>query len=177
MRLTNTIRSSFVRAAMADVPAINYEEQAQKVAKAQLLAMLPASIVKLTRDAIAEPFISREYITMPSRFSNFPYYCERNQSSGLRDKHPEVWAKIMELHAQHEAQTKAHRDLQSKLQACADSATTRKALVTMLPEFEKYLPEDEQAACKTLPAIANVLSDFVKAGWPKSQPKIIRTAP
>jgi hypothetical protein len=58
--------------------------------------------------------------------------------------------------------------LSAKLQAAANSVATRKALVELLPEFEKYLPADEGAACKTLPAVANLLADFSKAGWPKS---------
>ena len=37
-----------------------------------------------------------------------------------------------------------------------------------LPEFAKYLPK---AVAKTdnLPAVANLVADFVKAGWPKEQ--------
>lgn len=35
--------------------------------------------------------------------------------------------------------------------------------------IDSLMPEDEQQACKTLPAIANVVSDFVAAGWPKQQ--------
>jgi hypothetical protein len=55
--------------------------------------------------------------------------------------------------------------------------STRKALVDLLPEFEKYLPADEAKAIASLPAVANVLSDFVKAGWPKNQPKMPKPAP
>jgi hypothetical protein len=42
-----------------------------------------------------------------------------------------------------------------------------------LPEFEKYLPEDEAQAVRALPVVTNVVADFVKAGWPtkKAQKK------
>ena len=64
-----------------------------------------------------------------------------------------------------------HQELETKLMAAANSCTTRKALVELLPEFEKYLPADQAAACKTLPAVANIMADFVKAGWPKDEAK------
>lgn len=51
------------------------------------------------------------------------------------------------------------------------ACTTRKQAAEVLPEFEKYLPEDEPKALRTLPALANVAADFVKAGWPKNAKK------
>ena len=55
--------------------------------------------------------------------------------------------------------------------AAAMSCTTRKALANLLPEFEQYLPEDTPAAIRSLPAIANIVADFSKAGWPKDKTK------
>lgn len=167
MRLTNTIRTAFVTAAMHDVPAVDYEEQAQKLGRATLTAALPPAVQKLIKDAATEQYVNREYITMPMRFSNFYHYASRNNNNVLKDQFPAVYAQIEALHAQNEVQIKALRELRTKLQACADAATTRKALVEMLPEFEKYLPEDEAKANRQLPVVANVVSDFVKAGWPK----------
>lgn len=59
-------------------------------------------------------------------------------------------------------------NLQTRLKGVAYACTTRKQLEEALPEFSSYLPEEEAKAAKNLPAVANVLSDFVKAGWPKS---------
>ena len=63
------------------------------------------------------------------------------------------------------------RSLREKLHGCAYAVTTRKALVDLLPEFEKYLPADDASVCRTLPVVQNVVSDFVKAGWPKDGKK------
>jgi Tfp pilus assembly protein PilO len=76
--------------------------------------------------------------------------------------------KLSALAAAKATQTSDRNTLSSKLQAAANSVATRKALVALLPEFEKYLPADKEAACKNLPAVANLLADFSKAGWPKS---------
>lgn len=171
MRLTNTIREAFIRAAMNDVPEVNYEEEAQKIGKAAISASLPASVQKMIKDPLASEYLNREYITMPRRFSNFYFYAQRNDNSVLQNKHPEVWVQITELHAKYEQQIKDHNELRNKLSAVANSVTTRKALVAALPEFEKYLPTDEEKAIRTLPAVANVVADFAKAGWPKDQQK------
>lgn len=169
MRLTNTIRDAFVRAAMNDVPETDYQEAAQKVAKEALFASLPPAVQKMTKDSTQSQYINREYITMPTKFSNFHYFCSQNNNSIIRDSMPDVWSKIQELHAKHEQQIKDRRELQSKLSAVAYSVNTRKALVAALPEFEKYLPADEEKAIRTLPVVANVVADFAKAGWPKQQ--------
>jgi hypothetical protein len=60
-------------------------------------------------------------------------------------------------------------DLHAKIKAVAYSVSTRKALADALPEFEKYLPADDAKAIRTLPVVANVVTDFMKAGWPKEQ--------
>jgi hypothetical protein len=46
MRLTKTIRESFVRAAMNDVPQTDYNEQITKLAKQEAEAMMPPKIAE-----------------------------------------------------------------------------------------------------------------------------------
>lgn len=171
MRLTNTIRQAFVRAAMNDVPEVDYEEEAHKIGKAAISAGLPSAVQKMIKDPQASEYLNHEYISMPQRFSNFYFYCQRNENSVLQNKHPDAWTKILELHAKYEQQIKDRNTLRYKLEGVANSVSTRKALVAALPEFEKYLPADEEKAIRTLPVVANVVADFAKAGWPKDQKK------
>lgn len=166
MRLTKTIRDAFVRAVMHDVPMIDYETEATKIGKDAISASLPASVQKMIKDPLASDYLCREYINMPLKFSNFYFYCERNGNSVLQLKHPEAWAKIIELHSKHEQQIKDRNTLRYKLEGVANSVSTRKSLVAALPEFEKYLPADEEKAIRSLPVVANIVADFTKAGWP-----------
>lgn len=46
-----------------------------------------------------------------------------------------------------------------------------KALRAAMPEFAKYLPEADKAPDRSLPVVANVVSEFTKAGWPKGDQK------
>jgi phosphoglycolate phosphatase-like HAD superfamily hydrolase len=58
------------------------------------------------------------------------------------------------------------RDVYNKLKGIIEGCTTLKQLKILLPEFEKYMPT-ETAPTKNLPAVANVVADLTKLGWPK----------
>ena len=60
------------------------------------------------------------------------------------------------------------REVYNKLKSIIDGCTTLKQLKTLLPEFEKYMPTEE-APTKNLPAVANVVADLTKLGWPKER--------
>lgn len=162
MKLTSALRVAFVRAAMADVPKIDYTEKARNL------------INKLNKEYQIKAKIDKVDIM---RLTN-TYLNVVNQSfyvRGLTDieyadvkAHPEVKT----LNDLHEAQRKAHHELERKLAGAIAGCSTRKQAAEALPEFEKYLPEDAVAAMRSLPAIANVVTDFVKAGWPKNQKRI-----
>jgi hypothetical protein len=165
MKLTNTIRDAFVRAAMADVPKIDYQEKTIKVVMDDAVSQLPPKVRAIYKDKELSRFIfvygkyfGNSYVSVPCGDKGFKLTAD-------------AAAKVAEIKESDEAQDKNQKELSQKLHAVAYACSTRKALVDALPEFEKYLPADEAAACRTLPVIANVVSDFVKAGWPKGAKK------
>lgn len=167
MRLTKTIREAFVRAAMADVPQEDYQAKIHKLIQDDAISKLPPKIKAIAQDKDLRHFLKTE-----------SHYIQGWDCSNVRVMHPE-YERSPNVNTQVEAllvdlahQKERINALKAKLQATADAVTTRKALVELLPEFEKYLPADEAKAIATLPAVANVLSDFVKAGWPKNAPKM-----
>jgi hypothetical protein len=172
MRLTKVIRDAFVRAAMADVPKEDYEAKIHKLIQDDAIAQLPPKIKAIAQDKELRHFLKTETHYIPG------YWI-----SNVRVMHPD-YERSLNANTQVETllveaanQMEQMNALKTKLQAAADAVTTRKALVDLLPEFEKYLPADEAKAVATLPAVANVLSDFVKAGWPKNQPKMPKVTP
>lgn len=165
MRLTNVIRDAFVRAAMQDVPsAENYEEQAHKLVVEDSINKLPEKLKPIARDKKLKEFLeTRTHWFYRQPFGSVTVFGYEYTPS------KEVGEKIAELAAKKQAEDSRNSQLQERLKSAAYSVTTRKALVDLLPEFEKYLPADEPAAIKTLPAIANLVTDFTKAGWPKDK--------
>ena len=162
MRLTNYMRDAFVRAAMDDVPYIKYDDQIREFMAAEVTAMKQALRI--------------DHVPFDRLVNNYVYVGGQSHAArGLCDselKTLQALPAIKELVRKQEAQNKERSDLQRTLQGAITACNTRKQAVEALPEFEKYLPADGEKAMRSLPVIANVLSDFVKAGWPKHQKRI-----
>jgi hypothetical protein len=166
MRLTKTIREAFVRAALHDVPRIDYVEQARKALVEEFVAIMP-------------PEVATAYKKHPEWIAKSDYYYINAMSQSFAVPRPnnlslpaDAQSRIFALAESHKAQQKMLRDLEAKLSAVAEGASSRKQLAEALPEFEKYLPAEGEKATRSLPAIANVVAEFTKAGWPKQQAKV-----
>ncbi len=170
MRLTNIIRKSFVNAVMQDLPEPeNWEKQVHDIYKADAIEQMPAELRAFALNSkTSHWFNTRSVYRYDSPFSSVyvvsPQGMDYQASSSAK-------AKIDELTAKAKAHKTLRYELREKLKGIADGCTTRKALASALPEFEKYLPADEPAACRSLPAVANLVADFTKAGWPKGEKK------
>lgn len=172
MKLTNTIRDAFVRAALSDVPHVDYQAKTIKVVTDDAIQQLPPKVRAIYKDKELSHFIRHTngyfgcaYVSIPNGGSSSEFKLSQ-----------EAAAKVQDFKIADDAQNAQRKRLRDQLHAVAYSVSTRKALVDALPEFEKYLPADEAAACKTLPAIANVVSSFVAAGWPKDQKPLKKAA-
>lgn len=158
MRLTNYMRDAFVSAAMNDVPREDFGDQMQTLLVKAAISCLPPKVRAIYDDPDTRGFI--RHTQLPHGFSYAYVPGLGTLPVGTQEKYDGLKEK------REEQDTRLH-GLRCQLHGVAYSARTRKALVALLPEFEKYLPADDSAACKTLPAIANVMADFAKAGWPK----------
>lgn len=166
MKLTNYVRDAFIRAAMADVPKVDYEDQALKLVTAEFRALFDKTFSGLDRDALtnARWIVHRQYRT-PQGLRNTAEYGPDDYDY-IQYKMPALWTQLTKLGVKHSEQQGALNSLESKLRTITYGCSTRKALAAALPEFEKYLPP-ETATTRSLPVVANVVADFVKAGWPK----------
>lgn len=171
MKLTNSIRDAFVRAAMDDVPTVDYEEAIRKAVADAALRALPPSVRKVYDDEATRPYLERTHlhfgdvsISVIGRDGRW-----REPDTQLPKLAAKDVSAIEALTQKKATQEATRKELQSKLRGAAYAVSTRKALVELLPEFEKYLPADEAAANRTLPVVANIVADFTKAGWPKDK--------
>lgn len=169
MRLTKHIREAFVRAAMDDVPQIDYQQQANELATKAMAEKMPPEVKKLAANEKTRAWLNTGFVSLPGLFSSLHTVRPEDGYGFIEQNCPAVWGKMVKLYELHHAQREKLAALRIKLESCAESVTTRKALAELLPEFEKYLPADNEAAIKTLPAVANVVADFAAAGWPKGK--------
>lgn len=158
MRLTNYMRDAFISAAMHDVPQEDFRDQMQTLLTKAAISCLPPKVRAFYDDPATRDFVCQ---------SQLPYGFEYIYVPGLGTLPEGTKEKYAKLKEKQKEQNARLHELRGQLRGVAYSARTRKALVALLPEFEKYLPAGDSATCKTLPAVANVMADFVKAGWPK----------
>ena len=176
MKLTNIIRDSFINAAMQDVPSVDYKKQAQDIFEKAALDAMPAAVARIYKDPKTKGYVNVTYI----QFGGFGHYIPSASHVSLTGTAAVNFLgskceELEKLQQAYKAEVTKNKELRESLHSVAYSCTTRKQLLEALPEFEKYLPAlmDNTVG---LPAVSNVVSAFVKAGWPKDSPKLKKAA-
>lgn len=156
MRLDKYAKQSIVRAIMNDVPEPD---------KAKRREVVQAAIVKAM-----SPEARKLYNKTPSalRTHHVGDVLYDGRSWGTRDiiagdVNSET---IDELLKPYKDEDDARAVTKRKLTAIVEGCSTLKQLQTLLPEFKQYMPT-EAAPTKNLPAVANMVADLSKLGWPK----------
>lgn len=157
MKIDKFTRLSIVRAIMADVP---------KPDKAKRRADLQAAIVKAMSPNVRKVFKESPGALRYQYFGDLTYD-NTNWSSRELVTGDVTEQKLEELTKPYKDEDEARSAAQCKLQGVIESCTTRKQLMDRLPEFEKYYPAEGTPVSKNLPALANVVADLSKLGWPK----------
>ena len=159
MRLTQPIRRAFVTSAMNDVPSIDYAEKTRSHVN-----KLAAQYRKAAGLPEADPNrYARNHLWLKIGCVAVLGLSDVEQEQLNKDPSIAIWS------GQYQEQREARSALETKLTGIANSVNTSKALIELLPEFEKYLPA-EATKSTNLPAISNMVGDFIRAGWPKNKP-------
>lgn len=169
-RLTNDMRNTFIAKVMEDVPQVDYEQKIRDAVNKAAFAALPKQVKALYDNPETRGYVNIANDNLYRSDRNVP----RSVSFSLPARNDKELEKIVRaasdaLLDQWIEQEKQRRSLKEKLRAVAFHCTTLKQLADAFPEFARYLPKDELDATRNLPALANVVSDFVKAGWPKGK--------
>ncbi len=172
MNLSWSIRNAFVKAALQDVPQVDYVTKITDLAQKLAFKAMPALVQRVYTNPETRGYIHLKHLSLTTpktdgqreiwRSVNVP-----SAGGGVTGKAintPEMHAL---MRAELEQEEKLER-LRASLMSTANSVRTRKQLIALLPEFEKYLPPIEEKT-SNLPAIANLVADFINAGWPKAE--------
>ena len=188
MKLNNYHKDAFVLSVMNDVPEIDYGEEIKKLFFADMLAQCPPEVRKLWADEKMRGWLEqnseRPLAKLCDRetretYSDETYRAIRFSVWGPWGSHAEglpapkptaaIAKKIDALGRKMIKQAEDRAKLRSKLRAVVFSTSTRATVAKMLPEFEKYLPLETPPMDRSVPVVANVIADFIKAGWPKDK--------
>lgn len=154
MKLNKLTKQAIVRAVIQDLPPIDKEARALAVKDAIVKAMSP-EVRKMSK-------------THPNAL--------RTASVAYADPHRHWGSDIVvgdvtndQLKAiikPYETQEEERAQAEHKLRHAFEGINTLKQALTTFPEFKKYYPTEAEPT-KNLPALANVMADLSKLGWPK----------
>jgi hypothetical protein len=159
-RINKYDKEAIVRAIMADVPKPDKVKRREELQAAIVKAMSPEArkLYNKTPSALRTHYIG-----------DLGYDgCNWGTRDVIKGDVTEVV--IDELCKKYKAEDEAHNDARRALKGAIEACTTYKQLMTRLPEFEKYYPKPD-AKATNLPALANVVADLSKLGWPKGETK------
>jgi len=162
MKLTNYIREAFVTSVMDDVPAVDYHEQYRKMFLEALLDTLPQEVQMVWINPALRPYAKTSVVRYMRQSFAVPHISEY-ESPSVPAK---AATKLGAIKKADEEQRAAHDALRAHVHAAAKACSTTKQLRELLPEFGRYLPDEEEKTLRTLPVVQNIVADFVKAGWP-----------
>ena len=158
-RITKWDKQAIVRAIMNDVPKVDKTKRHTEVQAEIVKLMTPAcrKVYKEMPDALREHSSHWTY-------DGINYSTYRVVQGDVSD------AAIAKLREKYDAEDKKYRDAENQLKGAIEACTTIKQLNDRLPEFKKYFPTAEKPTAN-LPALANVVADLSKLGWPKGSKK------
>jgi len=164
MKLTNYLRDAFVNSVMNDVPEKDFHKEGKSLFEKAYLDSLPSEIQMAWIMPKCKPFIQTRYATFCGQSFELPG--DGSNSYRNLDTPLKVKDKLDALQAQYAAQEQSRKTLRGTVKGAAYACNTTKQLRELLPEFERYLPAEEEKTLRTLPVVQNIVADFVKAGWP-----------
>ena len=152
MRLDKSTKQAILRSIVADIPKPTVEVAKLEIQAALLKAMSPLArkLYKQNPAALTKERLGYDH--------GFDY-------SAMVVVGDADFAAVVKPYVEAKDQ---RREVYNKLKSIIDGCSTLKQLKTLLPEFEKYVPTEE-APTKNLPAVANVVADLTKLGWPKDK--------
>lgn len=154
MKLTKLHKQAIVRAIIQDLPPLNRAKWAEEIRAAIIKAMSPA--------------VRKLHSVNPGalRTASVPFSSEHRYWGADIVVGDVTKQQIDEIVAPYERITKERDGMVQKLEFAFAGISTLKQAETTFPEFKKYYPTEAQPT-KNLPALANVVADLSKLGWPK----------
>jgi phosphoglycolate phosphatase-like HAD superfamily hydrolase len=154
MKFTKLHKQAIVRAIIQDLPPIDAQARSLAITDAIVKAMSP-EVRKLFK---THPTALR--MTTVRYSSPFRTWGHDVTVGDVTDE------KIKEIIKPYETQEEARAQAENKLRHAFEGINTLKQALDTFPEFKKYYPTEAEPT-KNLPALANVMADLSKLGWPK----------
>lgn len=167
MKLNKYQKENIARRIMADVPTVNYEEQAKDVLLKAAIDRLPPAVRRVYDNPETRCYVKHGRWTSGGMSFHLPFHSSEYLSANdlRREGFPEEALKeFSRLSAAHEQQRDKRRAMERTLLANFQSVGTAKSFAARFPQFAHYLPTDIQPA-KNLPATTELFDALAGMGW------------
>lgn len=154
MKFNKLTKQAIVRAIIQDLPPIDKEARALAINAAIVKAMSPEVRKMFKTHPTALRTASVQYV------NPFRVWGSDVTVGDVTD------TQLAEICKPYETEENERRQAEGKLAAAFAGISTLKQALTTFPEFKKYYPTEAEPT-KNLPALANVMADLSKLGWPK----------
>lgn len=153
MKLTKYEKQSIIKSIMMDVPRPTQNEVKAEIQAALVKAMSPGcrKLYNINPKALATVHLSSWEVQVDYAV---------NLVMGDADE--------LAVIEPFKAKKKEFEAAEAKLRAAVDGCSTLAQLKKLLPEFISYFPSETEPT-KNLPAVANMVADLSRLGWPKNQ--------
>ena len=146
MRLTNFMRDAFIRAAMQDVPQIDFDLQAEKVVKDALAKLFNKEFPALDYAKCSQnAWFNHNNTNTPGTLRSFSVVTPSYDYLKLHDQ--KTWKVLEDLSKKKHEQAQQRSALESQLRSVAYSCTTRKALTSIC----RLMNQQQHAICRWWP--------------------------
>jgi hypothetical protein len=174
MRLTKADKNAFVARVMADVPSIDFAQIVQDEVANKCERQLPREVKALlgtSLDGYVARFNVSAYVSVPTDDEDVDEYLFRAYAVGQNED--EVCDVLKEVASQYVTARKQQEDslaeLKHNLRNYVNACSTVERLETVLPEFIRYIIKPTDVETANFPVASNLITDFMRAGWPKAQ--------
>lgn len=172
-KFTNYQRDAFVRAVLQDTPQIDYDTLLRKRVQEIFVERSDKKLQAIYKDEKLRPFLKSDWVnfSLATYFSCKVYLAE--EEFHFRNFSKEHQAELNDLLTKYKDQKTERSELEQKLRGVIYSYTSIKKAHECMPEFTKYLPtySKDQPSKFHAPAINDLVTDLVKAGWPDKKEK------
>lgn len=167
-KFTNYQRDAFIRSVLNETPQIDYDTLIRNRLQEILVAKVDNKLQAIYKDKELRKHLGLSYVSFNGAkyFSAKLYFVDGEFSLKMLSK--EEQEEIHKLLADYKDQDTDRNKLKEKLRGVIYSYTSIKKAHECMPEFAKYLPQYSKPESKQFyaPAINDLVTDLVKAGWP-----------
>jgi hypothetical protein len=182
-RLTNDMRTEFVRAVLADLPHDPTKDDLTAAIREIVMAKTPPEVKVLWEDDVLKTYLDKQYVSV---FDSETGAYEWNVTSFQAGPFPngagmtslKVYeiikenAKVRTLFVKWRDAVAKRKDLKVALESTAKGCSTVEKLRKALPELEKHMPDGPATATANLPTANTVAVILSELGWKEPEPAV-----